>query len=197
MSSGGPILEFGAGDGNFVERFLRDATEVECVEPDPSNQAMLRTLVPRIATDIMELPARRYPFAYTINVLEHIRDLDEYLLQLHRVLRPSGRLFVFVPAFNFLWTSLDDEVGHIQRFTRLSLITHLERAGFRIEQSYYFDSLGFFAAIGVRILEKIGMFKFSPRTIGIYDRLVPISLMGDRLLSGVLGKNVIVIAHKA
>ena len=133
-----PILEFGAGDGAFVEQFLWDSMMVECVEPDPFNQAALRALGVRVMGSLNEIVTAQYEFVYTINVLEHLAELDHYLAELNRVLRPNGRLFVFVPAFKILWTSLDDEVGHFQRFTLASLTDCLKRAGFDIDTSRYF-----------------------------------------------------------
>ena len=156
-SNEGPILDFGAGDGTFVERFVRDGVAVECVEPDAANQSALRALVPVVAADTQGFAAERYTFVYTINVLEHLPELDRYLAELCRVLRRGGRLFVFVPAFDILWTSLDEEVKHIQRFTRQSLSADLENAGFAVETLRYFNSIGFFAALTVRMLETVGL----------------------------------------
>jgi SAM-dependent methyltransferase len=193
-----PILEFGAGDGAFVERFLRDGVMVECVESDTSNQTLLRGFGVRVVGTLNEIATAQYEFAYTINVLEHLTELQHYLTELHRVLRSTGRLFVFVPAFNILWTSLDDEVGHVQRFTQAALTDCLKRAKFKVDMSYYFDSLGFFAALGVRVLQKAGFFKYSSATIGFYDKhILPLSVACDRALSPVLGKNVIAVASKA
>jgi SAM-dependent methyltransferase len=192
-----PILEFGAGEGAFVERFLRDGTAVDCVEPDPLNQEALRLLGVRVVSDLSEIANGQYEFVYAINVLEHLTELDHYLAELNRVLRPSGRLFVFVPAFTILWTSLDDEVGHLRRFTLRSLTDCVKRAGFEIDASHYFDSLGFFAASAVRLLEKVGLFEYSPATVGFYDRVfLPVSMTCDRALSTILGKNVIAVASK-
>jgi putative flippase GtrA/SAM-dependent methyltransferase len=194
----GPILDFGAGDGFFAERFLRDGVDVECVEPDCANQAALRDRVRTVVADVGPLASDRYTFAYTINVLEHLHELDRYLAELYRVLRPGGCLFVFVPAFNILWTSLDDEVEHVQRFTRRTLTAKLTKAGFKIEWCRYFDSLGFFAALAVRLLESVGLFRYSPETVGFYDNVIlPLSLFGDHFMSNVAGKNVIAMARKA
>jgi SAM-dependent methyltransferase len=193
----GPLLDFGAGDGVFTEYFLHDGIRVECVEPDAKNIDALCALGVKVTSDISLLPDTQFGFAYTINVLEHLRDVDYYLGQLHRVLRQNGLLFVFVPAFNLLWTSLDDEVGHVQRFTRRSLHRYLERAGFKVEKSRYFDSAGFLAAFAVKILEAFGLFRYSPETVGFYDKaILPISLAGDIFLSSLIGKNVIAIARK-
>jgi SAM-dependent methyltransferase len=193
----GRVLDFGAGDGMFAERMLREGNKVDCVEPDPDNQRALAALGLSAAADIAALGDSRYDFVYTINVLEHLHDLDRHVAELHRVLAANGRLFVFVPAFAVLWTSLDDEVEHVRRFTRASLTRALAGGGFVIEQCRYFDSLGFPAALCVRVLETIGAFRYSPQTVGFYDRtLLPLSLVGDRMFSSLLGKNVVAVARK-
>jgi SAM-dependent methyltransferase len=193
----GRILDFGAGDGVFVQRFLADGIAVDCVEPDSDNRTALQGIGATVAADIGELGNERFAFVYTINVLEHLHDLDHCLGEIHRVLRPNGRFFIFVPAFELLWTSLDDEVAHVRRFTRKSLRQSITAAGFAIDRTRYFDSAGFPAALTVRLIEKIGLFRYSPRTVGLYDKaILPLSLLGDRVLSGILGKNVIAVARK-
>jgi SAM-dependent methyltransferase len=191
------IVEFGAGDGAFVERFRNDGHSVVCVEPDRRNQEALRTLDVKVVADVADLPDASFSYIYTINVLEHLTDLEGSLMEIYRVLRPGGALFVFVPAFNCLWTSLDDEVGHVQRFTTRSLAAAVRKAGFMIQAAHYFDSLGFVAAIGVRILERLGLFQYSKSTVGFYDRyLLPVSLISDRAFSKLVGKNVVLLATK-
>jgi putative flippase GtrA len=194
----GHILDFGAGDGVFAEKFLRDGFVVDCVEPDAANQANLRALGLTVVTDIRAVSSDHYCIAYSINVLEHLHQLDWYLAELNRVLRPGGTLFVFVPAFEILWTSLDDEVEHVQRFTRRTLGGALARAGFELESLRYFDSLGFVAALAVRLLEWFGLFRYSRGSVGFYDKVVfPLSRLGDHLLSDVVGKNLVAVSRKS
>jgi SAM-dependent methyltransferase len=194
----GPILDFGAGDGVFAEKFLHDGVVVDCVEPDAGNQASLRELGLTVAADIAAVTSDRYCVVYSINVLEHLAQLDWYLAELHRALRPGGALFVFVPAFDILWTSLDDEVEHVRRFTRRTLADVLAKAGFELESLRYFDSLGFVAALSVRLLEKFGLFRYSRSSVGFYDRAIfPLSRLGDHVLSNVVGKNLIAVSRKS
>jgi SAM-dependent methyltransferase len=191
------VLDFGAGDGLFCDKFARDRMPIECVEPDISLRELLKERATQVYVDIGDVRSDSYDLVYAINVLEHIEDLNKSLAGIRTALKPGGRFFVFVPAFALLWTSLDDECGHIQRFTRSSLRKALTDAGFEIEQQRYFDSLGFPAALAVRALETVGLFRYSPDTVGFYDRAIfPLSKRLDRVTSGLLGKNVLAVARR-
>jgi SAM-dependent methyltransferase len=192
------ILDFGAGAGFFLKKFHAIGTAVDAVEQDEEFQAMLRPLAGKVWSDIRHVPKESFDFAYTVNVLEHILELDEACAHLARVLKPNRKLFIFVPAHKVLWTSLDNEVQHVCRFSRRSLRLALENAGFRIEDLRYFDSLGFPAALTVRILEKVHLFRYGSGSVGFYDRYVfPLSRRLDRLFEGAIGKNLIAIASRS
>jgi SAM-dependent methyltransferase len=192
------ILEFGAGDGVFVRAFRALDIKVDCVEIDAELRNLLTGVGGRVYADIRDVESASYDFVYTVNVLEHIHALDRVISDLRRVLKPAGTLFVFVPAFNVLWTSLDDEVGHVQRFTRKSLVVPLETAGFHIKRMEYFDSLGFAAALAIRALEKLNLFHYEGKTVGFYDRhLFPISRRMDSVFNSVAGKNLVGVATRS
>jgi SAM-dependent methyltransferase len=193
----GHVLDFGAGDGLFVDKFLAKGRKVDSVEPDVDLRDHLRGRSGESFADVRDAADHRYDFVYTVNVLEHIDAIDATCADLFRVLAPNGKLFVFVPAFELLWTRLDDEAGHVRRFTRDSLIRALERSGFIVERIEFFDFLGFPAALAVRMLEKFNLFSYSGGTVGIYDRyLFPISRLLDLLTGNFVGKNLIAIARK-
>jgi SAM-dependent methyltransferase len=195
---GARILDFGAGDGVFFEKFDALGHSVDCVEPDPDFSAQLKAKANAVFSNIYDVPSDTYSFVYTVNVLEHIPNLDDHLKELHRVLKPGGVMFVFVPAFNILWTSLDDDVDHIQRFTRRTLSGFLSRSSFVCERLRYFDSVGFPAALTVRALEALGAFQYSPGTIAFYDRYaLPVSLATDTVCFPFFGKNLIAVAKKS
>jgi SAM-dependent methyltransferase len=194
----GKVLEFGAGDGAFVKQFRARGADVDCVEIDEGLRVGLRQLGGRVYGDIREVAGESYDFIYSVNVLEHIPDLESEIKELRRVLRPGGVLFVFVPAFRMLWTSLDTEVGHVTRFTRASLVTALEGGGFGVQRVAYFDSLGFPAALTVRLLEKFKAFSYGGGTVGFYDSYVfPLSRALDTGFQHLLGKNLVAAARKA
>jgi SAM-dependent methyltransferase len=192
------VLEFGAGDGVFIRKFRDEGIAVEVVERDTKLRGLLEgRFVCRTYPDTGDVDTDSVDFIYSVNVLEHIENLDRELLELRRVLRRDGSLFVFVPAFEMLWTSLDDEVGHVTRFTRSSIASALSRNGFDITQMKYFDCLGFPAALGVRLMEKLNMFQYQPGSVRFYDRRIfPSSRYLDRFFQHTLGKNIFAVARK-
>ena len=192
------ILEFGAGDGAFIRRFANEGVSIDGVEKDAAlRDSLCKNYSRPFRKDIREVESESVDFVYTVNVLEHIADLDAELVELRRVLRRDGLILVFVPAFELLWTSLDDEVGHVRRFTRRSLGEALNRAGFAIARMEYFDCIGFPAALAVRVLEALGMFRYQPKTVSFYDgHIFPISRALDGMFRYVLGKNLVAIARR-
>jgi SAM-dependent methyltransferase len=89
------------------------------------------------------------------DVVEHIDDDLAGLKEMRRVLRPGGRVLLFVPTFMFLW-GLQDDVSHHRRRYRLSELRRvLEQAGFEIERSTYANITFFFPILFIRKLMRL------------------------------------------
>jgi SAM-dependent methyltransferase len=147
-------------------------------------------------TDLDAVPDGSVEYIYSLNVLEHIADDAAALQLLARKLAPGGRLFVYVPAFQLLYSAMDRKVGHHRRYRRTPLVAMIERAGLRVSRSRYADSLGFIATLAYRAVgSRSG--DLDRRSIATFDRFVfPASRIVDRALDRVLGKNVYAVAVK-
>ncbi|MCI0360763.1 MAG: class I SAM-dependent methyltransferase [Planctomycetaceae bacterium] len=189
------VLDHGAGTGTFAKRISAHGYCVECLEPDERMAASIRQMGFTCGSSPSVYSSGSFTGVYSLNVLEHIEDDVAELYELHRLLRPHGKLVLFVPAFRVLYSSMDRKVGHLRRYTRGALRAKVERAGFRVLSCSYFDSIGFFASLAYRFWgNRRG--DLDPRTIAFYDRWIfPVSLCGDRFLRRVLGKNVFLVAQ--
>ena len=80
------------------------------------------------------------------DVVEHMDDDLAGLTEMQRVLRPGGRVLLFVPTFMFLWGLQDEVSNHRRRYRLPELRRVLERAGFEVERTTY-ANITFFAPI--------------------------------------------------
>lgn len=123
---------------------LRDrGLDVTCIEPDASNQSILQQLGFQVRSTITDCADASLDYVYTLNVLEHVPDDELLLQQVFSRLAKGGVLFIFVPAFPVLWSTLDDYVEQQRRYRRKGMIKMLERSGFAVEKAQYADSLAF------------------------------------------------------
>ena len=190
------MLDFGAGLGTFSKLLRTKDVEVVCVEPDAH-------LSDRLARDgfmtfgnLSQVPDDSFEFIFALNVLEHIKDDRMTIYQLGTKLKKEGRLLIYVPAFECLWTTMDDKLRHYRRYRREGLERLVRCAKLSLRKSGYVDSLGYFATLGFKIFgNRRG--DLSARAFALYDRyLVPLSTALDPLLGGLFGKNAYVVASK-
>ena len=95
------------------------------------------------------------------DVVEHMDDDLAGLTEMRRVLRPGGRVLLFVPAFMFLWGLQDDVSNHRRRYRLPELRRVLEQAGFEIERTTYANITFFLPILFIRKLMRLTGIKAS------------------------------------
>jgi SAM-dependent methyltransferase len=137
----GPIADIGAGNGFVSLGLQRAGFPTIVIEPGPAGarNARSRGLDPVICATLGEaaFAPGSLDAAGVFDVLEHIEDDRGFLRTLHDVLAPGGRLYVTVPAFQALWSSEDDLVGHHRRYSIKQLSDCLQATGFAVDYATY------------------------------------------------------------
>ena len=190
------ILDFGAGKGTFTDIFGLPLSSISCVEPDRDALQILKDAGYRAVSSLNETTGG-FSYIYSLNVLEHIEQDQLIVDELYSALIPGGRLFVYVPALEVLFSAMDEKVGHYRRYNRDGLKHLLENAGFVLEKLVYVDCLGFFATIAYKVLSGSSDGTLNRRQVTFYDRfLFPMSRLLSIPFARILGKNLYAIAVK-
>ncbi len=152
------ILDAGCGSGRNMVDLARQGT-VTGVELSPASVEIARG---RAVGEVLEgsildmpLPAESFDLAVSLDVIEHLDDDAGALRELRRVVVPGGRLLVTVPAYQWLWSGHDEINHHHRRYTRRSLLTVAQRAGWECVRTTYFNSLLLPVAILLRALDPL------------------------------------------
>ncbi len=141
LPEGALVLDAGAGESRFARHFQKALyIALDLAVGDASWDYSKIHLRARL--DAIPLATGRIDAVINIQVLEHVPNPADVLRELHRVLKPGGRLFLTAPQG---WGEHQQPHDYF-RFTAYALRSLLTEAGFRtvgIEpQGGYFDYLG-------------------------------------------------------
>ena len=120
------MLDFGAGVGEFCNRFRKD--QIEAVEIDVTLHNSINCKVYKALSDISTL----FCLIYSLNVLEHIEDDQSYVTQLSFYLESDGLVKILVPARGELYSAMDEKVGHYRRYSKGQLVMLFENSGYDV-----------------------------------------------------------------
>jgi SAM-dependent methyltransferase len=200
---GETVAEVGAGSGS-VSRLLLETDIKQLLAFEPSDN-MYPRLVEELGNEARASPVndffhprhgrQRFDSVAYINVLEHIEDDRAELANALETLKANGHLLLFVPALTWLYSEHDKEIGHFRRYTRRSLVSLVEHAGFTVVRARYFDVAGVvpWYVNFVLLRNSIG-----GGSVALYDRLVvPVMRRLEAAVPPPIGKNVLLIGRKA
>ncbi|MGZ3883607.1 MAG: methyltransferase domain-containing protein [Bacteroidia bacterium] len=87
--------------------------------------------------------------------LEHLKDDMLALHNWNKLLKPGGELFVFVPAFMYLWSEHDVINQHFRRYTAAELKRKLQESGFSVVNYTYWNFLMYFPTTAYRLFQRL------------------------------------------
>ena len=207
----GPVLDVGGGNGVFSKHLQSVGIDSILLEPAISG---VRNAVENGVKNVVNgslfdagLISSSISSVVLLDVLEHIGEEENFLIELNRILKVQGKLILTVPAYQFLFSDFDKEVGHFRRYTLKQLDKKLIKAGFEVDyKSYFFSFLPVPILIGRFMINKFKS-KTKRKSTGHISKsglagfilrilLWPELLMVKHRTSIPFGSSCLIVAHK-
>jgi SAM-dependent methyltransferase len=197
------ILEVGCGTGN-ITGFLADKRQVLAVDVHGGYlESAKKRLGEKPNLRFREFDLRKGVRSFrnfrpdtiiSVNVLEHIDEDEAFLKESFGLLPPGGRVLVFVPAFQWLFGSMDKSYGHHRRYSKDSLNDKLRKTGFEIDYCRYLNLLG---VLGWWVNGKILRRKIIPKgQMLLYDQILRFVAPIEKYLPKPLGLSLFSVGRK-
>jgi SAM-dependent methyltransferase len=153
------IIDLGCSGGTLIKKLEENGfTNVEGIDISKvAIQACVRKNISQAKLmDANKLSFKDNTFDIIIasDILEHLQNDSEALRSWYRKLKPKGKLILFVPAFDWMWSSQDDVNNHFRRYSKKSLLVPLKESGFSIERLSYWNSILFIPITISRLIQK-------------------------------------------
>lgn len=142
----GNMLEIGCGTGYVLHGITRARPELRTSGSEIFLEGLSFATQRLPNADLFQMDARQIPYASefdligAFDVIEHIKEDEHVLGEIHRALKPGGGTILTVPQHPGLWSAQDERACHVRRYRRGELIDKLEAAGFRVIFSSSFVS---------------------------------------------------------
>jgi 2-polyprenyl-3-methyl-5-hydroxy-6-metoxy-1,4-benzoquinol methylase len=147
----GPVLDWGCGWGQVTDLLRKrgvDVVSYDYWEGKPPHTVQLE-LFPEITVHVSGEPVKlpfsddHFEVVLSCGVLEHVQEPEASLAELHRILRPGGRLFVYKLPNRFSYLEAiaramglyyHGKLQHDRVYDRRRVFELIPRSGFRIDE---------------------------------------------------------------
>ena len=188
------ILDFGAGYGLITEKFKKKGYKISAVE---INKTALEKLHDKNidSYNLIEKVPKSINCIISLNVLEHIEDDDKYIKKFYNHLPQDGKLILYLPSSNLIWTELDDMVNHKRRYSKSGIVELLNSNSFEIEKIFFVDFIGWIVLFFLKMFRV--KLDFDKRKIKFYDKFIFRTFkFTDHFFKNIIGKNLFIVASK-
>lgn len=140
----GPVLDVGGGNGQVSMGLQNTGFEPILLEPGyhgvlNAKKRGVRNII-HGGLENVDLFDKSLPAISLFDVLEHMEDEKGILNLISKKIMIGGRLYLTVPAYNFLWSHEDRYAGHFRRYRLNQIKKLLADRGFKTEFSTYLFS---------------------------------------------------------
>ena len=161
LNLNGSMLDVGCGEGRHIFGVMQEYPMMKCIGIDMDDDSLKKAeegyayfeSISEAGAEFIKGSAYSIPFQDNTfdlivcsEVLEHLHEYNDAVVEINRVLKPSGKFFASVPASwpeKICWQLSKDYQnqpgGHLRIFDQKKLINEIEDCGFRLLSSEKFD----------------------------------------------------------
>ena len=199
----GSVAEVGAGVGNFVGFFLKSQLTITAIDINPTYLQRLSRTHQKVTTFQFDLESssvptsllNRFDTVVSLNVLEHLPNISRALKNISAMLKPGGLAIILVPTFNFAYSPLDKNLGHVKRYSIGQIRDLTNRAGFQEIKSFYINPIGLLGWFIIGKILKRGT--IPPTSVRIFDMVFRPVLWLEKYLHFPFGLSLITVVQKS
>ncbi len=151
----GRILDIGTGTGDFLVAAKDNGWKTIGIEPNEKAKSIARNKGVTFVENLQAIESNSIDIVTMWHVLEHVPNLEEYILEFKRILKTTGTLIIAVPNFNSFdanyygkhWAAYDVP-RHLWHFSKFSIKKIFSEYQFELTQilpmkfdSYYVSLL--------------------------------------------------------
>ena len=139
------LLDAGAGKGAQAAVFSRYFNITTIDRHDDAEKTFesldinAKVIVAEIGEQAFPLPDNSFDVVFTKSVIEHVENWEQFLSEIHRVLKPGGSIVVMTPNWSSQGSNFYDDPTHLRPYTARTLDRVLRMTGFdniRVEDIY-------------------------------------------------------------
>ena len=124
----GKLLDIGSGTGDFLVEAKNQGWSILGFEPNSDAKQLAANKGVSFTEDIFALPENTFDAVTMWHVLEHVPNLEEYIANLKRIVKPNGTIIIAVPNYksydakyyNRFWAAYDVP-RHLWHFSKTSI----------------------------------------------------------------------------
>lgn len=204
----GKVLEIGSGIGNISQFFLIDKYNIALSDIRDSYCDKLKQKFGDKGVEVYNINLVDHDFdskyntiigsfdtVFALNVVEHIENDNLALQNMYKLLSKGGVAIILVPAYQFLYNGIDKGLEHYRRYTQKMTNETLIQAKFEVIHQQYFNAMGIAAWY---ISGKLQKNETIPEgQMGLYNLLVPVFRIIDKLVFNKIGLSNIAVGKKS
>ena len=163
LKNDGVLLDVGCGEGRHIFGVMQDYPLMKCIGIDMDHESIKIAeegydyfkSISHAGAEFLKGSAYNIPFPDNFfdlvicsEVLEHLHEYNDAVKEMHRVLKPGGKLYASVPASwpeKICWNLSKDYQnqpgGHLRIFNQKKLVSEIQEEGFIFLSSERFHAI--------------------------------------------------------